>query len=284
MDISLINPYIRVAIPSVLRRGTVISQRAIFDYELIYIEEGDCILNFNGKDHKCSTGDFVLLRPGISHSFRGIENELSQPHVHFDVTHAADSYRIPISFKDIDAFSDDERSRIREDVFGSYADEPFVFFSDMQKAMAVFYEIIDSQKSELRRKAKLTELIDMLISDNFGDLFGKKGKSFAIEEQIKDFIDAGQGMSLCLDDFAKQFNYNKFYLERCFKESFGVGLIAYRNRKRIELAREMLVDDTVSAVSEKLGFSSIYVFSRAFKNYFGYSPTEYIKNSKRAVR
>jgi AraC-like DNA-binding protein len=40
-------------------------------------------------------------------------------------------------------------------------------------------------------------------------------------------------------------------------------------------AKELLRDVSVTEISEKLGFSSIYAFSRAFSNFFGQSPSEY---------
>ena len=42
-DISAINPYIRLAMHSVLPRHHVIKRRIIFDYELIYIADGAVI-------------------------------------------------------------------------------------------------------------------------------------------------------------------------------------------------------------------------------------------------
>lgn len=98
--------------------------------------------------------------------------------------------------------------------------------------------------------------------------------TYRIEKHIKDYIDADQCLTAKLDDVAKQFNYSKYYLDRCFKESYGVGIMAYRNKKRLQTAKEMLKEHSVSVVAEKLGFSSIYVFSRAFKNHFGVSPTQ----------
>ena len=86
-------------------------------------------------------------------------------------------------------------------------------------------------------------------------------------------------MSSRLEDIAKQFNYSKYYLDHCFKTAYGTSLIAYRNEKRMLLAKEMLENETVSSVSEKLGFSSIYVFSRAFHNFFGFPPS-YLKQNK----
>ena len=46
MNISVnnINPFIRVAMHSVLPKESFIKKRVIFDYELIYIEEGSLVL------------------------------------------------------------------------------------------------------------------------------------------------------------------------------------------------------------------------------------------------
>ena len=119
-DNSIVNPYIRVAMQSVLRKDTEIARRIIFDYELIYIAHGEFILNYNETDYKCTKGQFILLRPGISHSFTVTDTDLSQPHIHFDITHRPQSEFIPISFKDLDKMSDAEREWIHKDYYSTY--------------------------------------------------------------------------------------------------------------------------------------------------------------------
>ena len=109
------------------------------------------------------------------------------------------------------------------------------------------------------------------MNDNFPKLLQEE-KQPNVVYQIKDYIDAGNGLKMTLDDFAKSFFYDKFYLERKFKESFGVSLIEYRNKKRMELAKDLLKIHSVSQVSELIGYQSIYSFSRAYKSYFGYPP------------
>lgn len=279
LDNSIINPYIRVAMQSVLRKGTNIARRIIFDYELIYIADGEFVLNYNEIDYKCTKGQFLLLRPGISHSFSVTDTDLSQPHIHFDITHMADSPQVPVCFRDIDNLTDTEQKRIREDIFQKYPQTPFVTFADHQKALCLFYDIIEHvNASPLSQKGVLIQLIAMMISDNFPDVFKKCADSpYSIEEQVKDYLDAGQGISTNLDDIARQFNYSKYHLERRFKERYGVALISYRNETRMQLAKTMLQTQTVSQVAKKLDFSSIYVFSRAFKNRFGVPPSNFSK-------
>ena len=278
-DNSIVNQYIRVAMQSVLRKDTEIARRIIFDYELIYIAHGEFILNYNETDYKCTKGQFILLRPGISHSFTVTDTDLSQPHIHFDITHMSDSRQIPVCFKDLKDIGREERKSIREDIFRKYPQTPFVIFSDKQTALEIFYSIVNhSRPSSLSQKGLLVQLIDMIITDNFPEMFVDSTEFvYSIEEQVKDYLDAGQGLTSSLEDIANQFNYSKCHLEHRFKDRYGVSLIAYRNNKRMQSAKIMLVTQSVSAVAEKLGFSSIYVFSRAFKNNFGISPMDYKK-------
>lgn len=272
-DINSVNPYIRTALQSVFAAGAEIKRRVIFDYELIYIENGEFILNYNGINYKCSTGQFILLRPGIPHSFSGIERELSQPHIHFDIIYRKESPQIPISFKDISEFTEEERRLIHKDIFDGYPPVPFVTFENPKKLLKLFFDIINNPRSSsLTQKSLLIQIIDMLITDNFPRLFSSETEKYGIARQLKDYIDAGQGMSATLNDFEKQFSYSKYYLERQFNRNYGISLMAYRNNRRMQLAKSMLKDNTVSYVAEKLGFTSIYVFSRSFKQHFGYPP------------
>ena len=279
LDNSIINPYVRVAMRSILRKGTWVARRIIFDYELIYIAEGELVLNYAKVDHKCTKGQFILLRPGVSHSFSVIKENVSQPHIHFDITHMSDSPHVPICFKDITELEKEERRKIRNDIFKEYPQNPFITFSNHKDALELFYEIVNHPKpSSLSQKGFLVQLLDMMIEDNFPEALNNATDSFySIEDQVKAYLDAGQGLSFCLEDITNQFNYSKYYLERRFKERYGISLMAYRNNKRMQLAKILLQTESVSAVADKLGFSSIYVFSRAFKNHFGVSPTESAK-------
>lgn len=280
MDKSAINPYIRVATRSVLRKGAVIFRRIIFDYELIFVEDGEFTLTYDDVPYLCQKGQFILIRPGIPHSFSVPHTDLSQPHIHFDVTHAPDSRYVPVCFKDREALTREERACIREDVFRQYPRVPFVTFAEYPAAVDLFYTIVDHPKSgSLTQKGLLIQLIDRLTADNFPHVLEEPAESrYGVEEQVKAYLDAGQGTASDLSDVAKQFNYSKCHLEHRFKERYGISLMAYRNERRMQAARRLLAEKSVSEVAEELGFSSIYVFSRAFKKHVGRPPTAFRKS------
>lgn len=273
-DINKINPYIRVAMRSVIPKNSRIRERTIFDYELIFIEKGEFVLRYDGRDYPCKEGQFILLRPDVPHSFEKIRCDLYQPHIHFDMFYSVNSERTPVSFKRKEEFSNSEISLLQKDIFLPFPKTPYVSFENKEKVLEIFYSVIDAPFSSLSQKGKMLSLIEMLISDNFSSLMSSAKPNYGVAHQIKDYIDAGQGYSLKLDDFEKLFSYSKYHIERQFKSNFKVNLIEYRNNKKMETALKMLKEKSVSAVSDKLGFSSIYAFSRAFKKHFGFPPSK----------
>ena len=275
-----INPYLRVAMHSVLPRGTEIKRRIIFDYELIYLESGSLRFCYDDTEYFCTAGQFLFIHPGIPHSFHIPEEDLSQPHVHFDLVYTSKSRETPVSFKDICDLSQEERALIQDDLLKQEIPSPFVTFSDPERAKQLLFSLISQTLSPLEEKSILLQLTDQLITDNFSGCCSPEEPHHNIARQLKDYMDAGQGLSSQLEELEKQFSYSKYYLERQFKKHYGMGLIAYRNKKRMELAKEYLKNDSISAVAEQLGFSSIYVFSRAFKQFSGLSPSAFQKNQQ----
>lgn len=273
MDLSLVNPYIRLSMESRIPAGHNIAKRVIYDYELVYLEKGKFTFIYNDKEYRCKAGDIIFICPGVSHSFVLDQGEISQPHIHFDITCRPQSDRIPISFKDVDKMSQAEREWIHKDYFQSYSRTPLLDIQNKQEFLELFYNIVSGKGDELKRKAIMINLLAVIINDVFPELL-KGDRRLNVENRLKDYIDAGNGMEMTLDDFAKIFYYDKFYLERKFKEAFGVNLIEYRNKKRMELAKELLKIHSVSKVSEMIGYRSIFSFSRAYKNYFGYAPSK----------
>lgn len=78
-------------------------------------------------------------------------------------------------------------------------------------------------------------------------------------------------------EVAAHVDLSRQYLDKLFKEELGCSCWAYINQRRMQQARGMLGNSThsVKEVAYGLGFSSPENFGRAFKQYWGRSPTEY---------
>lgn len=276
MNIQEINPYIRLAIHSELLDSFCINRRIILDYELLYVEEGKFLLVYNDKKFLCQKGDLILLCPGIPHSFHSLNVNLSQPHIHFDLKYDNHSDEIFICFRDYHELTSTERLMIRENAFPHLTDCPILKINDKEAFLQLFYDIIDSKDNKsLNCKSKMQHLLSAIISENAPGAFTLPPNDPGIASLVKSYIDSNYKQEISLSDLEKQFGYSKFYLEKLFKQEYGVSVINYRNSKRMSAATELLPVYSVSQTAQILGFSSIYAFSRAFRTAYGVSPTKY---------
>ena len=85
-----------------------------------------------------------------------------------------------------------------------------------------------------------------------------------------------------LQDIANELNHNYSYLSRIFKSKFGKSIHEYFSMQKISYAKRLIEEDKMSLteISEFLNYSSVYVFSRSFKNIEGISPQTYKNNIK----
>jgi AraC-like DNA-binding protein len=69
----------------------------------------------------------------------------------------------------------------------------------------------------------------------------------------------------------------KTHLKTMFKNAAGMGVMEYFNRLKMEEAKRMIREGkhNFTEISQLLGFSSIYYFSRFFKKHSNMTPTEY---------
>lgn len=102
--------------------------------------------------------------------------------------------------------------------------------------------------------------------------------------RAKRFIDENFTEDICLDDVAKHSHVSMFYLCKLFKSTTGITFSEYLCRKRIEAAKDRLLDlhARISEVAYQVGFQSLTHFNRVFKRIVGHSPSNYRNNLEAA--
>ncbi len=158
------------------------------------------------------------------------------------------------------------------------------------KVRDIFEEII----SELQTKqpayevlcvSKLFNIISLLIrktekeSAAQGRYFDKI--SFVIQKMNKEYE-----KNYTLDEYAKMCNMSKFHFLRIFKDITGASPLEYRNKIRLDHAKELLVDTNIpiNEIGRSVGYSSDAYFCDAFKTKIGISPSQYRKSNKLNAR
>lgn len=101
--------------------------------------------------------------------------------------------------------------------------------------------------------------------------------------KIISFIDNNLTKIDKLSDIAEYLNYNYVYISRIFKKKFGKTIYTYFSDKKLELAKQLITnsDMSLTEISTHLNYSSIFVFSRIFKNKYGISPNSYREKYKK---
>ncbi|RAJ37325.1 helix-turn-helix domain-containing protein [Pedobacter cryoconitis] len=95
--------------------------------------------------------------------------------------------------------------------------------------------------------------------------------------RVKDFLDANYGNSeLSNEKLADEFNTTKKTLIRTFKTEFGISPYAYLINVRMKQAMQLFNNNvSVSMTYQQVGYADSRSFSKQFKIFFGYPPSEY---------
>ncbi len=97
--------------------------------------------------------------------------------------------------------------------------------------------------------------------------------------RIMNYIDTHIYTMKRLSELCELTDYSYGYLSALFKKTTSESLSDYFGKKRTDAARLLLKENklTVTEISEALGYSSPYAFSKAFKKQFGIAPRQYAK-------
>ena len=130
---------------------------------------------------------------------------------------------------------------------------------------------------------ELASNFSLLLTELFGSQNPAEEQSLRGEElveKIEDYFRNNLSHSLTLQLLADEMNVSKVHLCRVFKKYRNMTPIDSFNRMKIERARELLVRFTslpLQKISDMLGFSDVYYFSKVFKKIEGTSPSAYRK-------
>ncbi|WP_214630881.1 response regulator [Paenibacillus agaridevorans] len=119
--------------------------------------------------------------------------------------------------------------------------------------MEVHLRVIDYMKlHRLTKSDKIADLAQQYIHEHYGD------------------------PELKVEQIAQHVFINGSYLRAIFKKAHGVTVTDYVTKTRMQTAKDLLLsgDMKISDVSTRVGYNDPAYFSRAFKKYYGFAPSE----------
>jgi AraC family transcriptional regulator of arabinose operon len=90
-----------------------------------------------------------------------------------------------------------------------------------------------------------------------------------------DFILNNYGDDISLQDIAYSVNSSPGRLSTLFREHFGISVIKWRDRIRMQKAKELIIHSqySIGSIANQVGYSDALYFSRRFREHFGVPPS-----------
>ncbi len=124
--------------------------------------------------------------------------------------------------------------------------------------------------------SSMEEYLTGLLFELYAELMHLNADENSHVEKVKEYIQTHYSEPLSVEEIAVRIGFNRKYLSAIFKESTGVTVKQYIINVRMEHSKSLLRDGySVTETSSMVGYSDPFVFSKAFKNYYGVSPKEY---------
>ena len=98
---------------------------------------------------------------------------------------------------------------------------------------------------------------------------------------IKSYIDSHLDENISLNYFEETCFLCKEYLLKLFKKEFGYTIYEYTLKMRMERARALLQssDSDIREITSQVGYNDVNYFCKAFKRFFGISPSKFRKSN-----
>jgi AraC-like DNA-binding protein len=145
-------------------------------------------------------------------------------------------------------------------------------------AEAYLYEASFAQNIKEESARAMAEYISAGITRELGVEDGSAcSRTRRRLNRLWEAVHAGPDGDWTLKELAGRMHVSTRQFQRLMREHYGVTTEKLRTRIRMEHARELLVgtDLSMDMIADKVGYESVYSFSKAFKRYFGTPPGSY---------
>lgn len=242
------------------------SRQNLSSFLFFYVEEGEGNLTYQNQTYSMKKGDcaFIDCRNKYSQS-SSCKNLWSLKWIHFYGSNMSEIYAKYLERGGEVCFSVSDSKP-----------NPFVLILDLIMETASSSSYI----RDMKINEQLSHLLTLLMEYSWNPEKAKLSNTNCLNvADVKVYIDQNFTDKISLDAVAHQFNVNKSYLLRLFKENTGLTVNNYILQKRILRAKNELrfTNKTLDLIAEECGLECANYFIRIFKKIEGLTPGEYRK-------
>lgn len=273
-----LRPYIRQS-GNHVRPKWHIGNRKLFDYLMVVILSGHGLFKVGDETFTVGPDNIIWIPPDTLHDMRG-DAGMHLIYIHFDLIYDPKRSHwnalIPPGTLDLSDYPETIHPAVKDQVIGKWRGR--LDIKDPQKLYPLMRNICLShrnQANELVLSGMMLELIAGMCNS-----FEGTNSPESIDPRIRlamECLNRIDTEPFDLKKVSRVSGLSASHLRKLFRETCGISPREFHQRCRIARAGELLIysDLTVSETAERLGYGSIYSFSRMFKQVTGVSPQQF---------
>lgn len=250
--------------------------RLIYDCELVYVSSGEAQMTIGAAELRLRAGDVIVIPPGVWHETR-VETGATRHCAHFDWNHDHAAIGSPLQVS-----SRNEYRKELEHSPPAWVRPRLPLVRTLNSAEAGLAERLFAaiRGREPGAGLYLWPLLRYLLNEPEKPGASPGGsKSARAALAVKHLIETRYREPLDYADFCEETRLSRCHLCAIFSQLVGMPPAAYLNHVRLEAAAGLLLAGglNIAEAGRACGIANANYFSRLFRQKFGHSPQEYIK-------
>lgn len=237
------------------------------DYEIVYVTKGEFSITTEGQTHTAKVGDAILLEPFTLYTMDSTSiDDLEYTYIHFDF----ERYIYKQRFIDI--------------IKGSGS---LIFSSTEVDGLAQMYDDVfrTSNESQIGHYL-LVQVMLLRVLITFARIRNTENSIKEVSDKVKidtftirtavEFVQENLSTRINVKEIAAAVGVSENKLYRDFMDTFKISPSKYFMQLKINRAKILLqtTNKSIQEISEELGFSSSFHFSKAFKSVLSTNPSQ----------
>lgn len=259
---------------------SLITHQHIHDeVEIIYIKSGSVIAEIDTDSLNLTAGSVLFINRLLAHNYSNISNDFECIILQFKPQTVFDNKMIPL--KHLFPFY---HTATFHYYLNTYNDDAA---NDIYKCLAEIHESATEKFDSAQDLILNALLIKLLYITHKYDVYNLRDSNLSEKEKsikriisLQKYVNLHYAEPLTVSFACEYVNLDYHYFSRIFKQETGKNFIDYLNSVRIMNAQQQLVstNQSISFISQNVGFQNASYFNRVFKSFCGVTPKEYRMN------
>jgi AraC-like DNA-binding protein len=233
-------------------------------WTLFIVDDGVITYDLDRHQHGSTRPTVTLLPPHVVHDGRAATSR---------------GFRKRVIYLDADLLG--------ERLIGPAVDHPVVFDRLLRDSVSATHRLLESRDDALAAETRLAFIVERLRAHLHAageppdaQHTGLAGLTASTADHLRALLDERLTETVTLATAGRVIGANPAHLVRTFTRTFGISPHAYVLGRRIELARQRLLDGEPPAdVAVAVGFHDQSHFTRHFKRHVGTTPGRYARRT-----